>query len=95
MRICLETRRQYQSIWVFCVLSGYQVYYWNMQIMAIIEELKGKAKRVKSLQVAYWLFKDTGLKTESKPLLFIRRDFKRTTRTQKAGMIKQKCERGC
>lgn len=63
--------------------------------MAIKEELKGAAKRVKSLQVACWLFKDAVPETNSKHLLLIKKDFKRTTRTQKAGTIKQKCESGC
>lgn len=33
--------------------------------------------------------------TNSKHLLLIKKDFKRTTHAQKAGMTKQKCENGC
>lgn len=66
-----------------------------MQIMAIKEELKQAAKGVKSLQVACWLFKDAIQETNGKHLWLIKKDFKRTTHTEKAGMIKQKCERGC
>lgn len=66
-----------------------------MQIMAIKEKFKEAAQGVESLQVACRLFKDAVPETNSKHLLLIKKDFKRTTRTQKAGMTKQKCESSC